>query len=99
MKSPSSVLRPLVSDEDLAAMEHLELYASRVVQGMLSGRHESRMRGGCSEFAEHRAYSPGDEIRKLDWRVMGKTDRYFIKQFHEESHLSTVLVLDASGSM
>ena len=99
MSSPSAALRLLVSDDDLAAVEHLELFASRLVQGMLTGRHDSRMKGGCSEFAEHRAYSLGDEVRNLDWRVMAKTDRYYVKQFHEESNLSTVLVLDASGSM
>jgi uncharacterized protein (DUF58 family) len=94
-----SAIRALVSAEDLAALDKLELVADRVVDGFLAGRHESRMKGGCSEFAEHRAYSPGDEVRGLDWRVVAKSDRYFIKQFHESSTLSAVFVLDTSGSM
>ena len=94
-----SAIRALVSAEDLIALEKLELVAGRVVEGFLSGRHESRMKGGCSEFAEHRAYGIGDEVRNLDWRVVAKSDRYYVKQFHEHSSLSTVLVLDASGSM
>ena len=94
-----AAIRKLVTPEELSALHHLELVAPRVVDGLLTGTHRSRMKGGCSEFAEHRAYSPGDEIRTVDWRVVAKTDRYFIKQFHEESNLGVVLVLDASGSM
>jgi uncharacterized protein (DUF58 family) len=92
-------LHDLVSAEDLAGLEGLELLASRLVNGFLTGRHDSRRKGGCSEFAEHRAYTPGDELRRLDWRIAAKSDRHFIKQFHEESNLSALLVVDASASM
>jgi uncharacterized protein (DUF58 family) len=94
-----AAIRKLVTVEELAALQHLELLASRVVEGILTGNHRSKMKGGSSEFAEHRAYSAGDEVRRLDWRVVAKSDRYYIKQFHEESNLGVVLVLDASGSM
>jgi uncharacterized protein (DUF58 family) len=94
-----AAIQKLVTVEELAALQHLELVANRVVEGLLTGNHRSKMKGGSSEFAEHRAYSAGDEVRRLDWRVVAKSDRYYIKQFHEESSLGVVLVLDASGSM
>ncbi|MCB1099595.1 MAG: DUF58 domain-containing protein [Verrucomicrobiae bacterium] len=80
-------------------MENLELVSTQIVDGYLSGQHRSRLKGGCTEFAEHRAYSPGDEVRLLDWKVFAKSDRYYIKQFEEETNLNTILVLDGSGSM
>jgi len=88
-----------VSPADLAKTEYLELISRQIVEGLYSGGHRSRRKGGSAEFAEHRAYSPGDEIRLLDWRVYGKSDRYYIKQFEEETSLQAMLVLDASGSM
>jgi uncharacterized protein (DUF58 family) len=88
-----------IKPEDLARIENLELFSRHIVDGFLSGRHRSRLKGGCAEFAEHRAYCPGDEIRLMDWRVFGKSDRYCIKQFEEDTSLQAILVLDASGSM
>jgi uncharacterized protein (DUF58 family) len=88
-----------VSPDDLAQTDTLELLSRHIVDGFLTGRHRSRHKGGGAEFAEHRAYYPGDEIRLLDWRVFGKSDRYCIKQFEEETSLQAVLVVDASGSM
>lgn len=88
-----------VRPEDLAQTENLELLSRHVVDGFLSGRHRSKHKGGGAEFAEHRAYYPGDEIRLLDWRVFGKSDRYTIKQFEEETSLQALLAVDASGSM
>jgi uncharacterized protein (DUF58 family) len=70
-----------------------------MVDGLLAGRHRSKMKGGCAEFAEHRAYSPGDEVRLLDWRVFAKSDRYVIKQYEEEISLQAIIAMDASGSM
>ena len=89
----------LVDKEDQAPLENLELVSTRIVDGFLSGQHRSRLKGGCTEFAEHRAYSPGDEVRLLYWKVFAKSDRYYIKQFEEETNLNTLLVLDGSGSM
>lgn len=88
-----------VNPDDLAQTENLELLSKQVVDGFLSGQHRAKRKGGSSEFAEHRAYSPGDEVRLLDWRVFAKSDRYYIKQFEEETSLQALLVIDASGSM
>src|SRR6187401_3801838 len=84
---------------DLARIENLELLASRVVDGLLSGKHRSVLKGGSAEFTEHRGYVPGDEIRMIDWKVFGKSDRYFIKQYIEQTCLQVIMVLDGSGSM
>ena len=91
----SDVLDP----RDLARLEGLELLASRVVDGLLSGKHRSQLKGGSAEFTEHRGYVPGDEIRLIDWKVFGKSDRYFIKQYIEQTCLQVIVVLDGSGSM
>jgi len=88
-----------ISPQDLSQTENLELLSKQIVEGFLSGRHRSRRKGGSSEFAEHRVYSPGDEIRLVDWRVFAKSDRYYIKQFQEETSVQAMLVVDASGSM
>ncbi len=85
--------------KDLARIESLELLASRVVDGLLSGKHRSELKGGSAEFTEHRGYVPGDEIRLIDWKVFGKSDRYFIKQYIEQTCLQVIVVLDGSGSM
>ena len=85
--------------KDLARIENLELLASRVVDGLLSGKHRSKLKGGSAEFTEHRGYVPGDEIRMIDWKVFGKSDRYFIKQYIEQTCLQVIVVLDGSGSM
>jgi uncharacterized protein (DUF58 family) len=96
--------RPAVDGEvfdprDLAQVERLELLASRVVDGLLAGRHRSELKGGSAEFTEHRGYVPGDEIRLIDWKVYGKSDRYYIKQYIEQTCLQVIVVLDGSGSM
>jgi uncharacterized protein (DUF58 family) len=85
--------------KDLARIENLELLASRVVDGLLAGKHRSELKGGSAEFTEHRGYVPGDEIRLIDWKVFGKSDRYYIKQYIEQTCLQVIVVLDGSGSM
>src|ERR1700678_392521 len=77
----------------------LELLARLVVEGVISGLHKSPFKGFSVEFAEHRHYGPGDEIRHIDWRAFGKTDRYFVKEYEEETNLKAYLVVDTSGSM
>ncbi|MBL9137143.1 MAG: DUF58 domain-containing protein [Verrucomicrobiales bacterium] len=96
---PASTQAAVLDPRDLARIEGLELLASRVVDGLLSGRHRSLLKGGSAEFTEHRGYVPGDEIRLIDWKVFGKSDRYFIKQYIERTCLQVVVVVDASGSM
>src|SRR3982750_2454550 len=83
----------------LARFGRLELLARLVVEGVMSGLHKSPFKGFSVEFAEHRQYGPGDEIRHIDWRAFGKTDRYYIKEYEEETNLKAYLLVDASGSM
>jgi uncharacterized protein (DUF58 family) len=91
---------PLQFDpSSLARYGRLTMVARTVVEGFLTGVHKSPYKGFSVEFAEHRQYYPGDEIRHIDWRAYGKTDRYYIKEYEEETNLRAQLVVDASGSM
>ena len=83
----------------LARLGSLPIKARVIVEGALTGLHRSRHHGSSVEFAEHKEYSPGDEIRHIDWKAYAKLDRYYVKQFEQESQLTVYLVLDASGSM
>jgi uncharacterized protein (DUF58 family) len=83
----------------LARVKNLGLAARGVVEGFISGLHSSPYKGFSSEFAEHRKYSHGDNPRYLDWRILGRTDRLYIKQFEEETNMMAHILLDASGSM
>lgn len=83
----------------LARLRALTVRARVLVQGALSGLHRASHRGSSVEFAEHKLYAPGDEIRHIDWKAYGKLGRYFVKQFDHESQLTVHLVLDASSSM
>ncbi len=94
-----SAARSLFDPTTLAKYGRLSLIARNVVEGFLSGVHKSPYKGFSVEFAEHRQYYPGDEIRHIDWRVFAKTDRYYIKEHEEETNLHAHLLVDASGSM
>src|SRR6185312_4120183 len=83
----------------LAKFGRLELLARLVVEGVMSGLHKSPFKGFSVEAAEHRQYGPGDEIRHIDWRAFGKTDRYYVKEYEEETNLKAYLVVDSSASM
>jgi uncharacterized protein (DUF58 family) len=83
----------------LARFGRLELIARLVVEGVVAGLHKSPFKGFSVEFAEHRQYGPGDEIRHIDWRAFGKSDRYYVKEYEEETNLKAYLVVDSSGSM
>jgi len=83
----------------LARLQSLSLRARHVVEGYVAGLHRSPTRGFSTEFAEHREYSPGDDLRYVDWKVFGRTDRYYLKQFEDETNLICYLVLDVSESM
>ena len=75
------------------------LFARRPMQGSVSGRHPSPHRGSSVEFAEYRKYVPGDDLRRLDWRAYGRSDRFYVKEFEADTNLRCCLVLDTSGSM
>jgi uncharacterized protein (DUF58 family) len=83
----------------LNRLMHLTLMARSPMEGGVSGLHKSPHRGSSVEFAEYRNYVPGDDIRRLDWRVFARTDRFFLKEFEAETNLRCYFVLDCSGSM
>jgi uncharacterized protein (DUF58 family) len=83
----------------IARIDNMQMLARVLVEGFVLGLHRSPYRGFSVEFAEHRQYSPGDEIKHIDWKVFGKTDRYYVKQFEEETNLACYIVVDASASM
>ena len=83
----------------LARLGSLTIQARVIVEGALSGLHRAQVHGSSVEFAEHKEYTPGDELRHVDWKAYAKLDRYYVKQFEQESQLTVYLVLDASASM
>ena len=85
--------------EDRGHTAGLQLFAQQVVEGFCGGLHRSPHKGMSVEFKQHRQYVHGDEIRHLDWRVFGKTDRFYIREYEEETNLRSTLLLDCSGSM
>ncbi len=95
MSASAKYFRP----EVLSKIARLELRARRVVEGFVSGMHKSPYKGFSVEFANHRSYVPGDDIRHIDWRVYAKADRFFVKEYEEETNMRVHLLLDRSGSM
>jgi uncharacterized protein (DUF58 family) len=91
--------RKYLQPDVVAKLSNMELVARLVVEGFITGLHKSPYHGFSVEFAEHRQYMPGDEIKHIDWKIYGKTDRYYIKQFEEETNLKAYIILDASKSM
>ena len=89
----------LLDPKLLAKLGTTQLRARAVVEGVLSGLHRSPHQGQSVEFAEHKEYAPGDELRHIDWKAYGKVDRYYVKQFEHETNLRAFFVIDASGSM
>ena len=94
-----SVSTKYFQPETLSRISRLELRARHVVEGFVRGMHKSPYKGFSVEFANHRSYVPGDDIRHIDWRAYGKADRLYIKQYDEETNLRTHILLDCSGSM
>jgi len=90
---------PFLDPTTIARLGAMPIRARVIVEGALSGLHRASLHGASVEFAEHKEYSPGDEIRHIDWKAYAKLDRYYVKQFEQESQLTVYLVLDASGSM
>lgn len=89
----------ILTPEELQKIGSLEIVARLVVEGFCSGLHRSPHQGFSVEFRQHRQYVPGDEIRHLDWKVFGKTDRFYIREYEEETNLRATILLDKSGSM
>jgi len=91
--------RKYLNPEVVSKLRSMDLRARLVVEGFITGLHKSPYHGFSAEFAEHRQYMPGDEIKHIDWKVYGKTDRFYVKQFEEETNLKSYILLDASASM
>jgi uncharacterized protein (DUF58 family) len=96
---PGQTPPPCLDPQTLAKLKGLTLRARHIVEGYLSGLHRSPYHGFSIEFAEHREYAPGDDLRYLDWKVLGRTDKYYLKQYEDETNLICYLVLDVSESM
>src|SRR3954469_3627875 len=91
--------RPLLNAQTLGRLAGLKLRARTVMEGVLSGLHKSPHQGQSVEFAEHKEYAPGDELRHLDWKAYGKFDKFYVKRYEHETNLRAVMVVDTSGSM
>lgn len=96
---PPGTRLDLLDPREVAQLGGLEIAAAGVVEGFLAGLHRSPFRGFSVEFTEHRSYQPGDELRYLDWRILGRTDRLYVKQFEEETNLRAMVLVDVSRSM
>jgi uncharacterized protein (DUF58 family) len=96
---PSVTRVDLLDPAEVARLGGIEIVAEGVVEGFLAGLHRSPFRGFSVEFTEHRAYQPGDELRYLDWRILARSNRLFVKQFEEETNLRAMILVDASRSM
>ncbi|HAL70168.1 MAG TPA: DUF58 domain-containing protein [Verrucomicrobiales bacterium] len=94
-----ATLSSILEAEDITSLQSLQLFARTVVEGFTTGQHASPHKGFSVEFRQHRPYVQGDDIRRLDWKIFGRADRFYIREFDEETNLRATLVLDASGSM
>jgi uncharacterized protein (DUF58 family) len=92
-------ISPLLDADAIQKAEYLGLQARTIVEGYMAGAHKSPFRGFAIEFAQHREYVPGDDTRHLDWKVLGRSDRYYIKQYEQETNFVAHLLLDGSESM
>lgn len=99
MNSPHDDYRKYLDPETVSRLKGMEMRARMVVEGFIAGLHKSPYHGFSVEFAEHRQYMPGDNIRDIDWKVYAKSDRFYIKQYEEETNLKAYLLLDCSNSM
>src|SRR5215212_4155386 len=83
----------------LAGLSHMRLVTKQQLEGAYSGRHRSRTKGGAGEFADYREYSEGEDLRRLDWKVLARTGRAYVRLFEDETNLLCTVAIDASGSM
>src|SRR6186713_1942808 len=95
----NSAISPLLDPEAIQKAEYLGLQARTIVEGYMAGAHRSPFRGFAIEFAQHREYAVGDDTRHLDWKVLGRSDRYYIRQYEQDTNFVTHLVVDGSASM
>src|ERR1700761_5221617 len=94
-----STMPRLNEDQEIRQLANLELLARQVVEGFITGLHQSPFHGFSVEFAEHRLYNNGESVKNIDWKLLARTDKLFVKQFEEETNLRSYLLLDTSSSM
>ena len=99
VEQPARDRLDLLDPVEVSKLGGLEIVTQGIVEGFLSGLHRSPRRGFSVEFAEHRMYQPGDELRYVDWKILGRNDRLYVKQFEEETNLRAMIVCDTSRSM
>src|SRR5688572_15810372 len=99
MESTTPPRADLFDPATIAALGRIEIIARWIVDGFLSGLHRSPRKGFSVEFADHRPYQPGDDLRYVDWKIAARADRWMVKQFEEETNLRATVVLDVSRSM
>ncbi len=90
---------PVITDETVAKLKKFQLTAKQIVEGFLIGLHQSPYHGFSVEFSDHRQYNPGESLRDIDWKIVAKTERYYVKRYEEETNLRCYIVLDHSRSM
>lgn len=95
----SEGIAAFLNPAQMAKLNRLALNSRYVVEGTLAGRHRSAQKGASTEFADHRAYMPGDDLKRIDWKVLGRTDKYFVRRYQDETNLRVYLLVDRSGSM
>src|SRR5687768_14458780 len=83
----------------LSALAHMRFVTAKQIEGAYSGRHRSKQQGGAAEFVDYREYSPGEDLRRLDWKVLARTDRPYVRLYQDETNLVCTIALDVSGSM
>lgn len=99
MAEPTLRAENYLAPETLAQLSPFELRAKMIVEGVMSGMHRSPYQGMAVEFAQHRQYVPGDDLKHLDWKVYGRSDKLYIKQYQQETNLDIIILVDASASM
>lgn len=97
--SVAGLLEHFLTEEDIRYLNQASFPAAHRIRASRTGAHKARLRGGTTEFADHRPYSPGDEVRRLDWRIVGRSERLEVKLYEDPSTLDNVFLLDGSGSM
>lgn len=88
-----------LAPETLVQLSPFELRAKMIVEGVMSGQHRSPYQGMAVEFAQHRQYTPGEDLKHLDWKVYGRSDKLYVKQYQQETNLDVILLIDSSASM
>lgn len=97
--APVQLQSRFLQTASLGRLSHLRFVARYRIEGSYSGRHHSRQRGGSAEFVDYREYVPGEDLRKVDWKVLGRTDRLYVRLYQDETNLRCTMMIDASNSM